>query len=176
MIWQIISDMCSGDKTAVTNQTAPERLAENTIRQNPGKLKTILHRNPAEKPFEVGASGWGLYPVLQHVWHYFASKGYITHDTRVHANHCELNRWRMQNSKVVWSNMVIPCPVFAVWFHGCGFKSHQDSLLQNYHMSCQRWRGIWFFFCYLSLSLSHFLSFSYILHIPSSCLFRTVVI
>jgi len=57
MIWQIISDMCSSDKTAVTNQTSPERLAENTIRQNPGKLKTILHRNPTDKPFEVDASG-----------------------------------------------------------------------------------------------------------------------
>jgi hypothetical protein len=57
MIWQIIFDMCSADKTAVTNQTAPERLAENTIRQNPGKLKTISYRNPAEKPFEAGASG-----------------------------------------------------------------------------------------------------------------------
>jgi hypothetical protein len=49
--------MCSGDEMAVTNQTAPERLAENTIRQNPGKLKTISHRNPEEKPFEVGVSG-----------------------------------------------------------------------------------------------------------------------
>jgi hypothetical protein len=67
MIWQITSDICSGDKTTVTSQTAPERLAENTIRNNPGKLKTISHRNRAEKPFEVGASGRRLYPVLQHV-------------------------------------------------------------------------------------------------------------
>jgi hypothetical protein len=37
-------------------------------------LKTISHRNPEEKPFEVGVSGWGLCPVLQHVWHNFASR------------------------------------------------------------------------------------------------------
>lgn len=36
--------------------------------------------------------------------------------------------------------------------------------------------GMYDFFCYISLSLSHLLSFSYILRIPSSYLFRTVVI
>jgi hypothetical protein len=157
MIWQIICDMCSSDTTAVTNQTSPERLAENTIRQNPGKLKTISHRNPTDKPFEVDASGWGLRPVFQHC---FAYKDYRIHDTRVPANHCEFNRSRMQKFKIVSSNMVIPSPVFTVWFHGCGFESHQQSLLQNHHMFCQRWRGRWCF-CYISLSLSH-LSFSYI--------------
>jgi len=165
MIWHIISDMCSCDKTAVRNQTSPERLAENTIRQNPGKLKTISHRNPAEKPFEVDASGWGLYPVFQHAWYYFAYKAYRIHGTRVPANHCEFNRSRMQNFKIVRSNMVIPCPVFTVWFHGYGFESHQESLLQSYHMSCQRWRGRWCF-CYISLSLSY-LSFFYIYITPS---------
>jgi hypothetical protein len=114
-------------------------------------LKTISYRNPAEKPFEAGASGWGLYPVLQHVWHYFASKGYRTHDTRVHANLCELNRLRMQNSKIVWSNMVISCPVFTLWFHECGF------IVTNLSHVLSEMTGYVFFFV---IYLYHYLIFS----------------
>jgi len=157
MIWQIISDMCSGDKTTVTNQTAPERLAENTIRQNPGNLKTISHRNPAEKPFEIGASAWELYPVLQHVWHYFSSKGYKTHDKRVLQTTASLIDQGCRTLKSSGRTWLFLVRYLLYGLTGVGLNPTKI----HYHMSCQRWRGIWFF-CYISLSLSHLFSFSYI--------------
>jgi hypothetical protein len=114
---------------------------ENNTRRYLGKLKTISHHNAAEKPFEVGVSGWGLYPVFQHVWHRFPSNGYRTHDTRAVQTSASLIDRGCRTSKLSGRDMFITCSVFTVWFQGYGFVSHQESLLQNYRMAYHRWRG-----------------------------------